>query len=956
MKHMHRLPAPWGDRIDRDRPVAFRFDGREATGFAGDSVASAILADPRQPDFLARSFKYHRPRSILLGNGMDANQYVSVDGTPNLPADGIPACAGVDVGSQNTFGSLTRDYGAGLQMLSRFLPAGFYYDTFFRPAGSWPFWEKIIRRFAGLGTLDPALPPPPPSDKLHLFCAVAVIGGGIAGLGAALAAAKAGRDVILIERDTTLGGKAAHARLNTGERQQLADLVEQVRTHPAITVLTGTTCAGWFGGNLLTAHAPRTYYHIKAGRVVAAMGAAEQPLVFRNNDLPGILLASAASRLMRFYGICPGRSAVVQTANRFGYEAALTLADAGCRVQAVIDMRRDHEDTALAAECAGRGIEVIDGMSVTEARAKGGHLAGIVAQNLAADGTATGATRTWECDTFVTSIGFTPLMQLACHSGGEVVYDATRATLRIASPPENAAVCGSLNGLFGFAAALGDGEAAGAGTAQVAAEEEPVNFPWIVFPHPKGKEFVDLDEDQTIGDIQAAVAAGFAHMELMKRYTTTGMGPSQGRTTALNALRVFAAASGMDLGALRITTQRPPFEPESFANLAAGSEVPQRRTVLHGRHLRHGAVMMPAGSWLRPAYYGAPDDKPACVEREIMAVRQAVGLFDASTHGGFQLSGPDCDRLLSAAYVNDFGDFATGQTRSALRVDELGSIVDDCVACRVAPQTVYMVTSSGASAPTNRRLRKLVIELGLDVTITELSGTMSVINLCGPLARDVMARMIVEGDISAAALPLHGFCHAVVNNIPVTIIRGDFVGELTFEFHVGSAHAMRLWEALLAAGEPSGILPFGVLAQRVLRLEKGHFIIGQDTDHATTPDDIGRSQLVAMEKPYFVGRSALATLRAKGTHKALVPFDLPGAAADVPDENRLLQRNGTVIGRITSAEYSPLLGRIVGLAALDVTDVDPGDLLAVWDQSGSGPQITIRANCAYDPARERQAV
>lgn len=964
---MFRLPAPWGSRIDRDRAVTIRFDGQPVTGFLGDTVASAVLADPAQPDYLARSFKYHRPRSLGLGRGLDANQYMTVNGQPNQPADRRPIADKLIAEPQNVFGSLRRDLGAAMGAFSRFLPPGFYYDAFFKPHGSWPFWEKIIRRFAGLGVLDASDTSILPSEKSNLFCDVAVVGGGLSGLSAALAAAEAGRDVILLERDPWLGGMAHNAYLSADERARLESLVAAVTAHARITVLLETTCAGWFQGDVLTAHAANLYHHIHAPQVVVAAGAVEQPLVFRNNDLPGILFASTCSLLMRAYGVCPGQQVLVQTANRFGYEAALTLAEAGCEVLAVLEMRDAAPDDDLVRACRARGIAIIPATTVVEAlRGRDGRIAGAVSRRIAGDGVAAGPARRWACDTLVTSVAFTPLMQLVCHSGGEVVYDEALATLRVARTPANAVICGALNGRFGTSVAADDGARAGrAAAARFVGEPidepevgtaEPVNARRTIFPHPKGKEFVDFDEDQTVGDIRAAVAAGFGHMELMKRFTTTGMGPSQGRTTALNAVKVFAEATGQDLSTVRITTQRPPFEPEPFANLAAGVETPMRRTVLHRWHLDHGAVMMPAGDWRRPAYYGDVARRDDAVEREVHAVRHAAGLVDASTHGGFHLAGPDAIALLNLAYVNDFGDFPVGAARTAMMVDELGAVADDGFAARLSDAEIYMATSSGASAATNRRLRRLIAERGLKVTISELSGAIAILNLAGPKARDILRALPGDIDLSPEAFPFHSFRRGVIAGVPATVIRGDFVGEVTFELHVGAAYAVELWERLMEAGRPFGLRPFGVLAQRVLRLEKAYAILGQDTDQETTLDDIGRGDQVAIHKPYFVGKSAIQMRRTRPVAQTLVPISLSGGRADTPGEYSLIEKNGKVIGRITSAEYSPTFGEIVGLALLDSGAAQPGETVRVWRQNGVGAEVRLLAQAPYDPLNERQKI
>ena len=961
---MSRLPPPWGRRLDRDRPVSFEFDGKRVNGFAGDTIASSVYADPQHLDYLARSFKYHRPRGIGLGAGLDANQYVKVDGRPNVPADNRLAKDGMVVTSQNVFGTLQHDFGSVIGALSRFLPAGFYYDAFFRPKGIWPFWERIIRRFAGLGVLDPDSVSITSSDRQNLFCEVAVIGGGVSGMAAALRAAKADVDVILIERDCVLGGQAGFARLSSEERTALEDQIKQIKNHPRITVLDQTFCAGWFSGNTLTAHGNDTYYSIRAEKIVIAAGAVEQPLVFRNNDLPGIIFATTANRLMREYAILPGQRAVIQTANRFGYETALTLKEAGCDVLAILDMRTDISDAGLVQTCKDEGIQILSGETVIEAfSGRDGRLARLASQQIAGDGKTVGPTTSWSCDTLVTSIGFSPLMQLVCHSGGEVIYDPERASLAVSKDPPHGFSCGALKGHFEFSAAMKDGVSAAEAAlgvwhanAKQPSRAEPVNFPWTIFPHPKGKEFVDFDEDQTIGDINDAVAAGFDHMELMKRYTTTGMGPSQGRTTALNALRVFSAATGNDLAALRITTQRPPFEPEPFSGLAAGGLQPLRRTILDTWHRSNGAEMKPFGSWLRPAFYRTQESEVDCIDEEALAVRLGVGLFDASTHGGFYLSGVDWRRLLDLAYINDLGDFSVGETRQLLMTNELGAVVDDCVACRLTDHSVYLVTSSGASAATNRTLRKLSVEYGLNVAISEWTGSTSVLHVSGPLARDVVQGVPSTIDFSRDAFPLHAFRSGEMDDIPVIVLRGGFLGELTYEIHLGTHHAGRLWARLLEAGQSNGIRPIGVMAQRILRAECSNLIIGQDTDFESTPDDLGYENLVDLSKPYFVGKSAIEQLRLSGKKRRVFPVEMEVERPNMPEENSLLERNGQVVGRITSLAYSPLLGRAVGLASVEKDKARAGDSLSVWGEKAARGEVALLDLTPYDPYNERQAV
>ncbi len=544
-----RLPAPYGALIDREREIRFRFDGECYSGFAGDSIASALAANGVR--MLSRSFKFHRPRGIYALAGNDANCLVQVGPEPNVRADARPIEPGLVVCPQNVAGSLAHDWGRAVEALSRFLPVGFYYHAFYKPRGAWRFWEPIIRRFAGLGRVARSATHET-VDHLHRFADVAVIGGGAAGMSAALQAAAAGAEVILLDDGVRLGGALLYGRDAVDRepaRRTLVELIAALAAAPRITVLSGTTCTGWFADNWLAAIDTRHYYKIRAGVVIAATGVIEQPAVFRNNDVPGVMLASAAQRLLHLYGVKPGSRAVILTATTAGYGAALDLLDAGVEVTAVVDLRDAHHGEALQHALAHAGVEILHGHTVIEALTQhyGHQLVGAVVR--AADGS--GQARTLPCDLLCVSAGYLPAAQLLSQAGGDLIADKGGAQFVAQAPLDNprALLAGALHGRAALANALADGRYAGWQATNALGYHQPAppsadtadlleGHAWPVISDPRGREFVDVDEDIQVKDIKDAVAAGYADINLVKRYSTAVMGPSQGRYSAANILRI----------------------------------------------------------------------------------------------------------------------------------------------------------------------------------------------------------------------------------------------------------------------------------------------------------------------------------------------------------------------------------------------------------------------------------
>lgn len=955
-----RLPAPYGRLIDREQTVSFSFEGERIHAHPGDTVSSALLA--RGIWLQGRSFKYHRPRGPFTLTGDDANTLVQLPDEPNVPAEHVLATDALEVRGQHYAGSLRRDRARIVERFSRFLPVGFYYHAFYRPRGIWNFWERFIRRGAGLGRVNTNAGHGY-HDKNYAFCEVAVIGAGAAGLAAAVAAAEAGADTILIEREPLPGGGLNYHRFDAGgaaaglERNAL---VERLEALDNLRLWTDTTCTGRFGDNLLALVHGHRMTKLRAGRVVVATGAIGQPAVFRHNDLPGIALGSGVQRLMHLYGVRPGRRAVCVTANADGYGTALALADAGVEVAAVVDLRPVPDADDRVAATHARGIAVHAGHAIAHARERRQHVAGIriVERDRAGDIDPPGIDI--DCDLVTLDIGATPAVSLIAHAGGDVAYSESCHGLTIRALPPGMHVAGAVAGPCTLAAALAEGRTAGlaaAGSADAVLPDPshrdgPGNDGWPIFPHPQGKEFVDLDEDLTIDDLINATREGFASIELVKRFSTVGMGPSQGRTSAVNAVRIVARAVGEPLEGARASTNRPPAVPEKFGHLAGRGFDPVRHTAMHERHLAAGARMMVAGAWLRPAWYG--EERTAGIRTEVMAVRRNVAMVDVSTLGGLDIRGPDAAEFLNRMYTFAYRKQPIHRGRYLLMTDDTGGIVDDGVAARLAEDHFYVTATTGGVDNVYRRMLWWNAQWRLDVDVTNVTAAWAGINIAGPQSRQVLERLESDIDFSAAAFPYMEVRTGQVAGIAVRAMRVGFVGELGYELHCPSGCGEALWDHLMAAGRESGIRPFGVEAQRILRLEKGHIIVGQDTDNLTHPAEAAMGWAIARKKPFFVGKPAIEAREGHASARRLVGFRLPAHTDPLPEECHLVIDGNRIAGRVTSCAWSPALGWPIGLAFVPADRTEPGTTFTVRVQGGRSVEAEVVDVPFYDAEGERQ--
>ena len=738
-----RLSLPFGRFIRREQKISFCFNGKSYTGVEGDTIASALIANEQW--LFSRSFKYHRPRGPLTMAGQDGNSLVQLPSNPNTLADTTAIEEGLDVQPQNCSGSLEHDPWAILGRFSRFLPVGFYYKAFFRPRGIWERWAKLIRRSAGLGVIDPNFNPLQDQldkgvfDKQYLHADLMVVGGGPAGMNAALEAATKGQEVILVDENPQLGGSLNYARIDaagTGAIEVRDRLVAEVEVNPHIRVMTRATCNGWFADNWLPVVQGRRLYKIRAENCILAVGAMEQQALFHNNDLPGVIMGSAAQRLMRIYGVAPGKQALVMTGNSDGYGVALDLADAGIKVQ-VLDLRENPIPDELTDAVSQRDIEVLHNYEPVRAipDLRGKRVAGMEVRAKSGSD----EPRYLDCDLICMSVGYTPAYQLPCQAGAQLSYNDSTAIFTLTGLPENCELRGAVTG-------TGD------------AGWKMENHPWPIYPHPSGKEFVDYDEDLQIADIINAVHDGYDHIQLVKRYSTCGMGPSQGRHSALAAARLAAQATGKTVAETGVTTARPPFAPETLAHSAGRSFYPERKSAMHYRHLEAGAQMLQAGAWYRPAYYrGAGKDdaegREQAIAAEVTQVRTNVGLVDVSTLGGLELRGPDAGEFLNRFYTFGFVKQPVGRARYALLCNEAGVVIDDGVACRLHQQHYYVTATTGGVDRVYQQMLKWNAQWRMDVDIANVTSAYAGVNIAGPNARAVLQTLVDNLDLSADAFP-----------------------------------------------------------------------------------------------------------------------------------------------------------------------------------------------------------
>ena len=942
-----------GGRSDRSRRVSFSFDGATYRGFAGDTLASALLANGVM--LFGRSFKYHRPRGLLGAGSEEPNALVSVSRgpgrhTPNLRATAVEIYEGLTATSQNRWPSLKTDVGAINDRLGMFLPAGFYNKTFMWPRSFWDkLYEPLIRRAAGLGEA-PSESDPDHYGATYAHCDLLIVGAGPAGIDAALEASGTAKRVILIdEQDEPGGGALDDPALWSWLKESLKDIAAA----PNVKVLSRTTAFGYYHDNFigaverLTDHlaeigsGPREkLWRIRADEVILAQGAIERPLVFAGNDVPGVMLASAARTFLLRHGVAVGKSVALMAAHDSGWGDVFALARAGVEIAAIVDVR-DTVAPALLAEAQALGIPVKLSHSVIDVHGGQAVKSITIARN---DGSAAARIT---CDALLMAGGWTPSVHLWSHSKGSLAWDDTLGAYVPDQPNEKVRCVGACSGKWNFGSGL-------------VIDALPTSR-----NQAKIKAFVDFQNDVTAKDLHLAVREGFKSIEHIKRYTTTGMATDQGKTSNLNGLQIASQALGRPVPEVGLTTFRPPYTPQTFGALAGHAKddlfQPTRKTGIDGWAEEHGAVFELVAQWRRARYFPqASEDMHAAVNRECHAVRSAVGIFDASTLGKIEVVGPDAAEFLNRMYTNPWKALEPGRCRYGLLLKEDGFITDDGVSARLAPDRFHLTTTTGGAARVLNAMEDyLQTEWPeLDVWLTSTTEQWAVIALQGPLARKLLEPLVEGIDLSPEAFPHMAIREGTICGVPTRLFRVSFTGELGFEVNVPAAYGRALWERLMSEGAALGITAYGTEAMHVLRAEKGFIIVGQDTDGTVTPYDAGLDWAVSKKKPDFVGKRSLARpdIAAPGRKQlvGLLTDDptvvLEEGAQIVADPAQAVPM--TMIGHVTSAYWSEALGRSIALALVEGGQGRMGETLHI-PMPGQTFTAKVSPMVFYDPQGER---
>ena len=923
---VNRISPQSAEVIDRSKTISFKWCGRPYPAYGGDTIISALAACGER--IFSRSFKYHRPRGILSATYFDPNCIVQCDDEPNVRGTHRRVTAGMNVTPRNAYPSLQFDLKSANAMLSRFLSPGFYYKTFIRPSGGWAFYRHIFRAFvAGGKTLNTR--PGTYYDKRYTHPDVLIAGGGPAGMATAISAARAGAQVLLVEEEPELGG---HLRWS-GEPslETLRELRAEVNAEPSIEVLTDSVVAGRYADNwiaIVQRNLPGIHERLikaRAGILVVAAGLIERPFIFEGNDLPGVMLASAARRLINLYAVKPGTRSVVLSANPEGDAAAKDLERVGVEVVARIDARRGERITRAIGR---RGLR--------EAELNGG--------------------RRVECDLLITSCGWTAPTSLLNMAGDRPVYNGIAARyLPGGKLPDEVMVTGGLCGDGNLEELIQHGYATGvSAAAKVFGRKVPIVNPLRLDAHPalfhgSTHGFVDFSGDVTSNDLASAAEEGFDSIELLKRYTTTTMGPAQGKLETVNSVAILSEATNRTIAEIGTTTWRPPYVPITLGALAGRRFEPIFRSPMHDWHFSHGAKQMVAGLWIRPAHYGDAN-------AEVLNTRRSVGIVDVTPLGKFDLRGPDAVNLLNRIYFKQWTEIPVGAVRYGVMCGDDGVVFDDGVVARISRDHYFITTTSSGSANVVELIEGLVQDRqDWRVYVTPILAGLASINVAGPLSRKLLTRVVEGLDLSASAFPhMRVRAGTIAGVADCYLLRLGFVGELSFELHVPASYGLYVWEKLLEAGADLGVGPFGIEAQRIMRLEKGHPIIGQDTDGLTPALSLGLPLPKNLDGRDFSGLPEILWQKEDSSYPRLVGLRLLDRATTVPEGSQLLDASGKIAGRVTSSCISPSLGRSIALALVAPSLAAPGIAVRVHLPNGTDVAAEVTASRAqFDPEGTR---
>ena len=956
--------ASFASAINRAQPLRFRYDGRALTGYAGDSLASALLANGVR--VVARSFKYRRPRGVYTSGIEEPNALLQIDSgacaLPSTRATVVELRDGLVSFSQNGWPTVRTDLGRVLDFAAPLLAAGFYNKTFMWP--SWHSYEWLIRHMAGLGR-TPRERDPDRYDIRNLHCDVLVIGGGAAGLEAAQAASESGARVVLVEQNAQLGGRGAWdgSLIDGAPGSSWSTMMTERLTRCAhVQVMRRTTAVGYYDSDVVTliesvpagaqqpagardgrsrtsraSTVPRErYWVVRAGLVVLATGAIEQPLIFCNNDRPGIMLAGAAHEYLRRYAVAAGRRVLVATNNDSAYATARDLQQAGVEVIAIADSRHHIPETS-AVLMRAHTIPILAGCMPVNTRGFGA-LAEVSIGELSRDGMRMQRVRRYACDALVVSGGWSPTLHLYAQAGGKLTYQDETGALVSAVPHASIRLAGATAGI-----------AAGSTGIRVS----PVGN--------SRRKWVDLRHDVTVADLELALRENYSSLEHVKRYTTVGMSVDQGKTSTAVTLEIVARLRGIQPSSLGYTTMRPPFTPVTLGAIAERSLgelfTPSRLLPMHEWHCANGAIMEDFGEWKRPAVYlRQGETRAAGTEREARTVRTAAGLFDGSPLGKIEVHGPDALAFLDRFYINNLATLQAGRVRYGLMLRESGIIFDDGTVARLGAERFVITTTSGNAA----RVASWLEEWHqcewpqLKVAIMPVTEQWATVSIAGPLARDILSRLNTDIDLSSAAFPHLCMREGRLRGEQARIYRVSFTGELTYEINVPAGGGQMLWDALMKVGTPCGLQPFGIDALALLRLEKGFLHIGTDTDGTTVPDDVGWGKVAAAKTADFIGKRSLRLPEnARPDRMQLVGLKAEDGKALVPGSHlRLPDRDSVTDGWITSAGRSIVTGESIGLALLRGGRKQAGVQVSVHE-SGTVTSARVVSFPFFDPAGDR---
>ncbi len=978
-----RLSA--GGLVDRSRPLSFTFDGKSLQGFAGDTLASALVANDRL--LVARSFKYHRPRGVLTAGSSEPNALLTI-GTgarsePNTRATVAELHDGLVARSQNRWPSLDFDIGAFNSLLSPFLGAGFYYKTFMWPKA---FWEKIyepfIRMAAGLGKLTMESDPDR-YEKAWAHCDLLIVGGGAAGLSAALTAGRTGLRVILADEDFLLGGSLLFSRASVdgvSAPDFARKTVEELQALPNVTLMSRTTVFGWFDDMVFGAvekvqkhvaepshdRPVERMWRIVAKHAILATGALERPLVFGGNDKPGIMTASAVSTYVNRFAVTPGSRVAVFTNGGTGYRTAHDLRAAGVDVAAIIDTRD------AASDRAPDGVKVHLKGAIVDTRGSK-RLSGIITERSAFE-------ETIDCDALAMSGGWSPVIHLACQRGAKPVWSAEHQAFLAPSSDARLTMAGAAAGIETLGEAVRDGvskaaavvehfgKSAAIGTAPAVEEQDFAGHQavWYV-GGARSKAFVDYQNDVHVKDLALAQRENYTSIELTKRYTTSGMATDQGKLANVNATGIIAAMRGVDPATVGTTTFRPFYTPVSLGSIAGTSRDengrPVRRSPLHGWAEKNGAVFVEAGLWYRSSYFPKAEEKTwrEAAHREVLAVRNAVGLCDVSTLGKIEVYGPDAAEFLNRLYCNPMLKLPVGKARYGLMLREDGMVHDDGAASRLSENHFFITTTTAMAGEvlSHMEFYHQAQWPELKVKFTSVSDQWAQMAVAGPKARTVLAK-VVDADLSDEAFPyLSAREVRLKGGLVARLFRISFSGELAYELSVPAGYGEAVADFLMECGAEHGITPYGLEALNILRIEKG-FVTHAELNGTVTPDDAGYGKMMGMQKPDFVGKQLSSRFGLTAADRMqLVGLKPVDPKNEIRAGAHLLREGAEPSmandqGLVTSNCFSPVLGHPIALALLKSGRERMGETIIVFDRlRGDEFAAVVCPSVFTDPANDR---